>query len=168
MTEVVTRTRVARLTPDDWSTLRRLRLAALANSPSAFLGDPEDELALGEQGWRSESERSRWFVAWRDGVPVGLGKLYRSADLTESMHIESMWVDPAARGSGVARALIEAMEAEARSLGEDRLGLWVFQGNPGARDMYRHLGYQGPSRVQRLELGDRIEVEEEYLKSLLP
>lgn len=162
------RVRVARLMADDWSTLRSVRLKALEESPSAFLGDLATESALSEHDWRAECERSRWFVAWLDEQPVGIGKLYRSADLDESMHIESMWVTPTLRRAGVARALIEAMEAEARALGEDRLALWVFRGNPTARNIYRHLGYKGPSRIQRLTFGDRREIEEEYHKVLRP
>lgn len=56
-------------------------------------------------------------------------------------HIEVLAVDPAARGRGVARALMHAAEDWAREMGFTRISLNVWTQNERARGLYEHLGY---------------------------
>lgn len=58
--------------------------------------------------------RGAFLVATRAGEPVGCGAVRRiDGDTAE---LKRMFVVPAARGQGVGRALLEALEAEARRL----------------------------------------------------
>ncbi len=56
-------------------------------------------------------------------------------------HVEVLAVDPAARGRGVARALMDAAESWARGRGFSRISLNVWAQNERARGLYEHLGY---------------------------
>jgi len=65
-------------------------------------------------------------------------------------HIEMLAVDPAARGRGVARALMHAAESWARASGFRRITLNVWLQNERARRLYEHLGY-GPETMHYLK-----------------
>ena len=57
-------------------------------------------------------------------------------------HIRMLGVDPAARGRGVARALMEASEARARAAGKTFMALHTTQRMQAAQSMYEGLGYE--------------------------
>src|SRR6185295_4102333 len=65
--------------------------------------------------------RGAFLVVRRDGVPVGCGA-FRLID-DETAELKRMYVDPAVRGTGLGRRLVEALEAEARAAGARRLVL---------------------------------------------
>lgn len=56
-------------------------------------------------------------------------------------HVETLAVDPAARGQGVARTLMAAVETWARERGASHITLTVFEANRRARAAYHRLGY---------------------------
>ncbi|HEV3001583.1 MAG TPA: GNAT family N-acetyltransferase, partial [Solirubrobacteraceae bacterium] len=56
--------------------------------------------------------------------------------------IKRMYVVPEARGRGVARALLGALEDAARSLGYERVRLDVGPKQPAAEHLYRSAGYR--------------------------
>jgi GNAT superfamily N-acetyltransferase len=57
-------------------------------------------------------------------------------------HVEVITVRESAQGRGIARALMEAAEAWARSRGHGHVTLNVFAANTRARAVYERLGYQ--------------------------
>jgi hypothetical protein len=63
---------IRRLVPDEWATLRQVRLTALADAPDAFSSTLDQELAFDEHRWREWIFSSACFAAWRDGQPTGL------------------------------------------------------------------------------------------------
>ncbi len=69
---------------------------------------------------------------------------------TPMAYIEVLAVAPAARGKGVARRLLDAVEAWAREEAYDRVALSVWLQNQRARGLYEHLGYV-PETVQYLK-----------------
>ncbi len=76
----------------------------------------------------------------RDGTAVGCGGLRPLGP--DSAEIKRMYVDPAARGTGVATALLRALEDHARELGIPRLLLETGTGQPDAMRFYRREGYE--------------------------
>jgi putative acetyltransferase len=81
-----------------------------------------------------------FLVARRDGEPVGCGGL-RAID-AEHGEIKRMFVAPAARGSGVSRAILAALEDAARDLGWSRLALETGVEQPDAVRFYTREGYE--------------------------
>lgn len=157
---------VFRLEAEDWPTARELRLRALSDSPDAFLGGMSAEGEYDEKHWRGELELNVWFLARLDAEPVGLAKLNRSPEENDGMHLEAMWVAPAARLRGVGEVLVSAVESTAAALGAQLLRLWVFAEIQSAHTFYRQLGYTGPIRKQAIKVNDRVRIEEEYEKRL--
>ena len=52
----------------DWAEYRDVRLAALKESPEAFVATYEEESALDEEAWRERMRRSRRLVAASGGT----------------------------------------------------------------------------------------------------
>lgn len=129
---------IVRLTPDDWAGFRDIRLRALADAPGAFGSRHDDWVDAPESSWRSRLENVELnLVARRDGEAVGMAS--GSLDGDEATLI-SMWVDPAARGSGTAHALIEAVLCWARGLDRTTY-LMVRSDNPRAIAAYERAGF---------------------------
>jgi GNAT superfamily N-acetyltransferase len=80
-----------------------------------------------------------FLVAWIDGRAVACGGVKRLDART--CEIKRMYVAPAARGRGVARALLDALEDEARRLGYDVARLDTGPRQPHAERLYRRAGY---------------------------
>lgn len=123
------------------------------------LADPAspEALALLEASWRylaslfAANERFhldldglrkphvRFFVARMGGVANGCGALAVFGDWAE---VKSMYVEETARGTGVADALMERIEAEARSLGCGVLRLETGDKLQRARAFYARHGFR--------------------------
>ena len=105
-----------RLGPDDWEISRQVRLTALAEAPYAFMSTLDREQRIRRAGLAAAAR-----VA--DGCDVpGLGgrraRWHRDGKVDDpddefavpgAWQLVGMWVDPAARGIGVADMLIGAV-----------------------------------------------------------
>ncbi len=60
---------------------------------------------------------------------------------SKGAYVYQLWIDPAHRRQGHARAAFEAMEPLVAALGATSIGLHVFGHNSGAHALYRSLGY---------------------------
>lgn len=78
-------------------------------------------------------------VADLDGDPVGCGGLRPYGE--DAGEIKRMYVDPVVRGRGVARALLAALLAHARSSGMRRLVLETGTEQPEAVALYEREGW---------------------------
>jgi putative acetyltransferase len=85
-----------------------------------------------------------FFVAREDGKAFGCGAFVLGE--ARQAEMKRVFVDPAARGKGVARVLIESLEREAARLGVTRMQLETGIKQPEAIALYRKLGYaeRGP------------------------
>jgi putative acetyltransferase len=81
-----------------------------------------------------------FFVARQDGEARGCGGLKR-VDAAYG-EVKSLFVDPAARGLGLARALLAAIEAEARAQGLSLLRLETGIRQPAAIGLYEATGFR--------------------------
>ena len=145
--------RIRRITPADGGVLRDLRLRSLADSPEAFGQPLEEAMAQPEAEWTAQArvaatgERRAWFIAERDAPfpgrpPVTLGVVLGRRRPPDQLLIFSMWVDPAARRTGLGGALIATAERWAAPWGARRSVLWVFAGNEAAIRFYLRLGFR--------------------------
>jgi len=85
----------------------------------------------------------RFVVARQGGHAVGTGALVLHGSWGE---LKGMWVVPAARGSGVSKAMLAALEAEARSERLSILRLETGVQNHAALGLYARAGFvrRGP------------------------
>jgi GNAT superfamily N-acetyltransferase len=145
---------IRRIGPGDGARLKALRLRALTEAPEAFgesvaEADARDEAEYAARARAaSGGERRAWFLAERDADPSPAAPGSSAAGLAmgrrrppDECMIFSVWVEEAARGQGVGRALVEAVGDWSRSWGARRLVLWVFRSNRGAIDFYQRLGF---------------------------
>jgi len=86
-----------------------------------------------------QAGRGAFLVAYRDGEPVGCGAL-RKLDATTA-ELKRMYVAPAARRLGVSKRILDALEAEARTLGVARLVLETGVRQPEALGLYAGAGF---------------------------
>jgi RimJ/RimL family protein N-acetyltransferase len=157
---------VRRVTPDEWSVLRDVRLRALADAPGAFASTTAREVAFDEREWRARIGRGPWWLARIDGFPVGLVAAYRTDEEPTVAHLVSLWVEPAFRGSTAATALVEAVCTWAAGAEARAVTLWVADGNDRARRFYARLGFTGTG--ERQPLASAPDVGEERLQLILP
>ena len=144
----------------DGENLRRLRLEALADAPSAFLGRFDEESVRPREEWQQAVVREVWFVAWLGPVPVGLASVVLDPG-TQSHYVESMWVRRANRGQGIVDALLTAIEEYVVGGGGSELRLWVLSGNDTATRAYRRYGFR-PTGLKQPIPGRRGVFEEEF------
>ena len=76
-----------------------------------------------------------------------------------------LWVDPDARGTGVARALVDTVERWAVQDGATTISLWVVQDADAARATYLRLGF-APSGETMAMPRDPSRTEERYVRRL--
>lgn len=80
----------------------------------------------------------RFFVAWRDGRPVGCAGVAFFEGFAE---VKRMYVRPEARGQGIADALIARIAAETMASGRDLLRLETGVHQKAAVGFYRRHGF---------------------------
>jgi DNA-binding MarR family transcriptional regulator/ribosomal protein S18 acetylase RimI-like enzyme len=83
--------------------------------------------------------QGRFLLAWSDDLPVGCVGLRALDDRTAE--VKRLWVHTSARGQGLSRRLMSAIEAEARSMGYLRLRLDTNSALTEAIALYRATGW---------------------------
>lgn len=148
MSEIVVREAM----PDDWRTLRDLRLRALQDSPAAFGSTFEREVAFTEADWRDRlsGQSGTSMLAWDEGSPVGIGGGYVADD--GWLQIVAMWTEPGRRGHGVGRAVLESLVAWAGARGL-QVRLDVEADNAGARRAYERAGFVATGETRPIREG---------------
>jgi len=86
-----------------------------------------------------------FMVAWREGLPIGCAGWRSHGGSEQIAELKRMYVDPAARGGGVASALIAAAEESAAAHGRTRMILECGSDQPAAAALYERCGY---SRIE--------------------
>jgi RimJ/RimL family protein N-acetyltransferase len=133
---------IRQLTPADAALYRGIRLAGLKHSPEAFGSTFEVEFTKPLAWFFDRLSNSEVFGAFLDAEIVGVaGFAVRHGEKEEHKGLLwGMYVRPEARGAGVARRLVEAIIARARSRVE-LIQLSVVVGNEQARRLYARLGF---------------------------
>lgn len=129
----------------DWRTWRSVRLAALAEAPGAFGSRLQDWADAPEDRWRKRlsipGAINLLAVDAVGNAPVGMATGIPDEDNGSRAELISMWVDPAARGRGVAAALITAVARWAAGTGAATLTLSVMRDSVAARRAYERNGF---------------------------
>jgi ribosomal protein S18 acetylase RimI-like enzyme len=154
---------VRRLEPQDHELLRAMRLRALSLEPHSFGSTFERESAFTEDTWRSRlrPDGNPHFACFDDaGEPIGLVAGMRGDD-GQIAELVGMWVEPHARGSGAADALVGEIVVWAITQGCVAVRLHVTDGNARAEGMYRRNGFERTGRTFLRERDGFPEVEME-------
>jgi GNAT superfamily N-acetyltransferase len=128
---------IDRLRPDD-----REAWGRLAAGYKRFYNTRTTEAEF-ERAWqRLQTGDGVWAFGARDGGPkhrlVGIVHylFHASTWSTDNCYLQDLFTDPDERGRGVARALIDAVAAEARAHGSTRLYWLTQETNRTARTLY--------------------------------
>ena len=129
----------------EWEAWRELRLEALAEAPYAFGSTLAEARERDEEGWRAgfpAEGKGANFVGRVDGVAAGMCAVFLLANepVGEPLLV-SMWLAPAARGTGLAEELVRAAEKWCVEHDLSRMLLDVVEDNQRAVRLYRRLGY---------------------------
>ncbi len=141
---------VREVSPDEWESLRDVRLTALREAPYAFGSTYTREALFTQQQWRARiNDRSVTLFAHLPEIaePAGLAGVYVQDGVPD---VVSMWVRPSARGNGVGEALITASADWVRARDHDALYLWVTESNAPARALYERCGFAPTGERQPL------------------
>ena len=85
------------------------------------------------------------FLVVRDSdEPVGCGGVRRIDDVDglRTYEVKHVWIDPSARGRGLSRELMRALEQHARDLGAELIVLDTNESLAAAQHLYRTSGYE--------------------------
>ena len=144
------------LSEDEWEQFRAARLAALAESPEAFVSSLAVEQEYDEATWRARMRRAQRLLAEVDGSAVGVASVGTMADTEGTAELFGLWVVPAWRGRGVAAALVRSGSEQARAkVSTGRLLVGTDNGRPLASSFgFRPTGRRRPMRVVNDEDGE--------------
>lgn len=108
--------------------------------------DPDDE----QRRWQALVAAQSVLVARTDGDAVGMVRFGPDEEDLERGHVFSLYVDPAAAGAGLGRALLGRACEELAAAGFRRATLWVFADNERALRFYRSAGWvpNGRTRIE--------------------
>ncbi|TFW13867.1 GNAT family N-acetyltransferase [Massilia arenosa] len=147
-------------TEDDWEILKTLRLAALADAPTAFGVTHASALAFTEQQWRDRAAGrgpAEYFYAFDGDEPAGMIAGVPEGEGT--FGLIAMWVRPASRGSGAAGRLVETIRQRAVERGFARVELSVAPDNLPAARLYQRQGFVFVPRTEPLASHPHITVQ---------
>ncbi|HEX3545305.1 MAG TPA: GNAT family N-acetyltransferase [Mycobacterium sp.] len=131
--------RVARLTESDWQVFAGVRLRALTDSLGADDPQYRQEASFTAAQWRRRLRDHAQFAALIGNRPVGL--IGAQQENAETVYLYSLWLDPSARGRGLARPLVVAAVGWARDRRARIVNLRVAADNAVARGVYESLGF---------------------------
>lgn len=135
----------------DAATVTRFNVAMALETEHLAL-DPE-RAGRGVRALLADAQKGLYFVAERDGATVGqLMVTYEWSDWRNAFWwwIQSVWVEPQARRTGVYRALYAHVLEAARAAGCCGVRLYVERDNRRAMATYRALG-MSPSKYEFFE-----------------
>jgi ribosomal protein S18 acetylase RimI-like enzyme len=132
---------------DEWRRWRETRLRMLRDDANFFSTRYDDMVREPDQVWRewvadaAAGDQKTLFVAEEDAHWLGVVGAFARVDPRE-VQLISMWVDPQARGRGVARDLIRAVAGWTAKRGSTRVVLFVQEANEPAQQLYERAGFR--------------------------
>ena len=128
------------LSPEPFESADAQRLIAALDEGLAALYPPEQRCGPNFKAHHAREGRGAFLLARVSGVAAGCGAL-RILD-PATAEVKRMYVTPELRGRGVARAILEQLEASARDLGVTRLVLETGTLQLAAIRLYVHAGFR--------------------------
>ena len=138
---------IIRLHPDQWEDFKALRLEALLLEPQAFGATYADQVLYPDSYWQNRLARAQdnqndglFFARSGDGL-VGMAGWFREPGATRAM-VVAMYVQPAARGQGVASQLLQAVLDDIQQHADIEIAfLSVNVDQEPAKRLYQRFGF---------------------------
>jgi RimJ/RimL family protein N-acetyltransferase len=138
---------------DDLDLWRTVRLRSLADSPDSFGSTLEREQAFTEDEWVARMSPPAVLVLDDQGGPIGLGGGFEVRPGV--LLVVAMWVEPAWRGRGLSRRVLDLVVDWAREH-DLEVELDVTRDNPSARAAYERYGFVYTGGQEPLREGSPI------------
>jgi GNAT superfamily N-acetyltransferase len=161
----VTGITVVRVQPADWAAYRQIRLAGLAEAPSAFGADVAREEAMTPADWQTRLLRRSTFAASASHGLVGTAAGI-PGDVASHAELVGMWVHPDWRRRGIGGLLVCAVIDWATAAPFRAIDLWVTVGNDAAEALYARLGFVRTGATQPVRENDPTRRELEMVLTL--
>jgi RimJ/RimL family protein N-acetyltransferase len=132
---------------DEWQRWRETRLRMLRDDADFFATRYDDMVREPDRAWRdwvaeaAAGEQKTLFVAEEDDRWLGVVGAFARVNPLE-VQLISMWVDPGARGRGIAGDLIRAVAGWTLERGSARVVLFVQEANEPAQQLYARAGFR--------------------------
>jgi len=143
--------KIRRLTPADWAIFRDIRLEMLSQSSGAFGSNFTDWVTRPEAEIRAWLDRMYTLGSFDRRTLVATAALSRGrSDLSRHRaEVIAVYAKPAARGQGIADAVLRQIAADAVEQGILQLELQVAADNAPAIALYTRIGFETVGRVPR-------------------
>ena len=126
----------------DWAILKKIRLAALLDTPTAFGVSYQTAINDSDEQWKqrasSETEPTFW-LALKDDKAIGM--IGAGVNQTGRYNLIAMWVEPKSRELGVAGCLVDAVKFDSIKRGFNEVFLAVSSSNLRAAQLYKKHGF---------------------------
>lgn len=153
---------VCPLEASEWRVYRDLRLIALHDSPAAFASQYEVEAVREDSDWAARVSAAAMptsvqvLIAFQQTEPCGLVWCKSSAVEPDVVELFQVWVDPAFRGFGAGRALLDAAIAWAVRRGAELVCLGVTIAQSPAMRLYESSGFCPVGEPEPLRPGSML------------
>jgi len=138
---------VRRIRVGEGDLFKRMRLAALHESPAAFASTYDSALNRSYESWSEQADSTAegsdraTFIAFSGGSPIGIAALYRDKQTMDAGEVLQVWVVPEYRSKGVALDLMDAVFQWAGENGFRKIVATITKGNTRALRFYRKYGF---------------------------
>jgi RimJ/RimL family protein N-acetyltransferase len=139
---------IRRIAKGEVEIYRTVRLAALLESPGAFLSTYEQAIQRSEESWKAQADgaaegedRAIFLAMADDGEAVGVAALYPDSNDAETGELIQVWVSSPHRGTKLAVELLDAVFEWAASHGFRRIRAEVTPENTRALRFYERYGF---------------------------
>lgn len=141
---------------------KRIRLAALSDSPNAFATTFDSANRRSLKDWSEQADSTATgtdrvtIFAFINNEPIGIAALYGDDQIRNSGEIIQFWVDPAHRGGLVAEKLIEEIFSRAGKHRFKCLSVWASKGNESAIQFFEKYGFELTHETQPFRPGSDL------------
>ena len=138
---------IRRIQKGEADLFRQIRLEALREAPYAFSSTYESAIQRSAESWREQADSSAQgshratFIAFSEGLPIGIAALYRLEDQADAGEVLQVWVAPEFRETGVAWDLMDLVFKWAGENNFRRIIAGVTKVNPRALKFYSKYGF---------------------------
>lgn len=140
-----------KLAAEDLQLYRVLRMDAVTQDSRTLITTPTEESRKTDEELLKMLAEQCVLAAFREDKAVGMATLMRHEGERRYHVAEVQWVyvSPDNRRQGIAKALMEAVEAHAKSVGIECIELHVVADNSSAIGMYQLLGYEEHGKLPK-------------------